>query len=528
MFKNYHKSIYFAGLLLLAISLPLSLFLLSVAQIILMLNWVLENNFKEKWAILKRKESIFAFGVIYLIHIFGMFYSTDLSYGFHDLKIKLPLLVVPIIIGTTQPVKFKQFVIVLSAFCGAVLVSTMISTGRLFEWWGTPVRDVRDISIFISHIRLALMVNLSIFLLLWMVVKSKRGSIKAGLTLLIFWFVFFLIILKSVTGIAILLIMVVIFSLWWIKKLKSIIAKWFLVVGFLMGILIGATYISHSIAKFNYVEKIDFAALESHTINGNPYSHDLNSKDSENGNLAWIYVCETELENAWNKLSSLKYYGKDLKGQDLKYTLIRYLTSKGLRKDSAGIANLTSSDIVNIENGMANHIFSHKFSFYPRIYQLLWEIRNYKNGGNPSSHSFTQRIEYLNTAVNIIKSNFWLGVGTGDVALEFKNQYERDKSQLEPRWRLRAHNQLVTFLLTFGIIGFDIIFISLIYPIYKERKWNNYFMLVFIIISFLSFLNEDTLETHAGISFYSFFIALFLYNTDVDDKVGRVNDIEES
>ncbi|NJK95270.1 MAG: O-antigen ligase family protein [Bacteroidales bacterium] len=76
---------------------------------------------------------------------------------------------------------------------------------------------------------------------------------------------------------------------------------------------------------------------------------------------------------------------------------------------------------------------------------MLWEINQYKNGGNPSGHSFTQRLEYLKVSASIIKHNFWIGVGTGDVAATFKDYYQKQNSCLDPRWRLRAHNQLITF-----------------------------------------------------------------------------------
>lgn len=512
MLKKYHPYIYFSGLALLVISLPLSMFLLSVAQIILAANWILENNFREKWEILRKRKSIFAFITIYLIHILGMFYSSDWNYGLHDLKIKLPLLILPVIIGTTKPISPKQLKYILILFCLAVFTSTIISTGKLFGWWGVPVMDVRDISIFISHIRLALMVNMALFILVWFIPNQSSFAEKISYSLLAIWLVLFLIILKSITGVVILLLVTAFLVIRWMIKSKNLMARWFVVVGGALILLIVATFLTHSVARFNYIEKPDFSMLEKYTPRGNVYVHDTLSGDFENGNYTWLYVCDQELEPAWNKRSNLHYKGTDLKAQELRFTLIRYLTSKGLRKDSAGIASLSDTDIRNIEMGMANYLFSQKISFYPRIYQILWEIHQWKNGGNPSGHSFTQRIEYISTSFRIIHSHLWLGVGTGDVAFEFDQQYKRDNSKLDPRWQLRAHNQLVTFLLTFGVTGFAIILFSLVYPVIAASN-RSYFLLLFVVIGFLSFMNEDTLETHAGISFFAFFYAFFLYNS---------------
>jgi hypothetical protein len=509
--KYYHNTIYYFGLCLLAASLPLSMFLLSVAQIVLLVNWVLEGKFEKKFILNDKIKSIVPFLIIYGIHIIGMFYSSDLIYGLHDLRIKLPLLVLPIIIGTSNSLNIKQISTIILCFIAAVLVSTIISTGYLFSWWGKPVTDIRDISVFISHIRLALMINIAIFSLFWLLFQPYISKGRIILILILIWLVLFLFMLKSLTGIIIFFICCTFFSLKWVYMHKIMLVRWVVVVGALTLLLLAASYFSASIAQFYTIEKIDLSSLDKATINGNLYNHNLASRDFENGNYTWLYVCDKELQSTWTKRSKILFDKTDIKGQELRYTLIRYLTSKGLRKDSIGVMTLTDQDIKNIELGMANYIYSWKFSLYPRIYQLLWEVNQYQQGSNPSGHSFTQRLEYFRTACHIIQNHFWLGVGTGDVSMAFHNQYQNDHSKLIPRWQLRAHNQFITFFLTFGIFGFIIIGIALFYPIFREKKWNDYFMLLFLFTGFVSFLNEDTLETHAGVSFFAFFYSLFLF-----------------
>lgn len=235
----------------------------------------------------------------------------------------------------------------------------------------------------------------------------------------------------------------------------------------------------------------------------------------------WLYICNEELEKEWNKKSHLDYNNAKINGQKLKFTLIRYLTSKGFRKDSIGISKLTSKDIANIESGMANYIFEDKYALYPKIYQAIWEIDVYNKGNNPTGNSITQRFEYMKAALGIIKANFWFGVGTGDVKDEFLKQYEQTNSKLSLKKRLRAHNQYITFLLTFGIFGFIIVLISIFYPFIKHKGYNNYFLMVFLIIALLSFVNEDTLETQIGVTFFSYFYSLFLFGTKMKIKRGK-------
>ena len=48
------------------------------------------------------------------------------------------------------------------------------------------------------------------------------------------------------------------------------------------------------------------------------------------------------MEEEWNRVSEMDFKGKTTNGNTIRGTLIRFLTSKGLRKDAAGIRQLTS------------------------------------------------------------------------------------------------------------------------------------------------------------------------------------------
>jgi len=252
------------------------------------------------------------------------------------------------------------------------------------------------------------------------------------------------------------------------------------------------------------------------TANGQLYSHDTLNLQAENGYLTWIYVCEMELEGAWNARSTFDYAGNDTRGHELRYTLIRYLTSRGLRKDSAGVAMLSEEDISWIEKGVANIMFTEGFTFYRMFYELVWQVDYYMHGGNPSGHSVTQRIEYARAGWMIFREHPVFGVGTGDVPDAFARQYEKMGSILSEEWRLRAHNQYLTFLIAFGTVGFILVMISLICPAIMEGGFSGFRFVIFMSIAFLSMISEDTLETSAGAMFFSFFYALLIFGTKKD------------
>jgi hypothetical protein len=232
---------------------------------------------------------------------------------------------------------------------------------------------------------------------------------------------------------------------------------------------------------------------------------------TENGNLVTIYISNYELKKEWEKRSKLQYDSLDKKNNLLKFTLYRYMASKGLRKDSAGLAQLTDNDIKNIEKGMPNYLFENKLSLYVILYKLIWEIESTKHRQNINDKSLLQRFEYLKIGTQIFTDNMFLGVGTGDIQQKFDEYYMKTNSELTLKNRHRTHNQFLTFLITFGILGFSIIIFGFIYPLYFEDNKEKLLLSFFLIIAFLSFLDEDTLETQAGVTFFTLFYVLFVF-----------------
>ncbi len=255
------------------------------------------------------------------------------------------------------------------------------------------------------------------------------------------------------------------------------------------------------------------------TKKGNPYTNDTTNLEVENGNKVWTAVCEMELQEEWNLRSALPYTGKDLKGNEIKYTLIRFLASKGSNKDAEGVLALTAEEVAAIEKGIPNSEYMGVLNPGARVKKIIWEFENYLRGGNPSGHSVAQRLEYWKAALGILKENLLFGVGTGDAMIAFKEHYERTSSPLSMQWRLRSHNQFLAIGVSLGITGMIVFLFSLFYPVVSGRKYMDYFYVSFFIIVLLSFLTEDTLETQAGATFFAFFNSLLLFAYKKEDRI---------
>jgi hypothetical protein len=259
----------------------------------------------------------------------------------------------------------------------------------------------------------------------------------------------------------------------------------------------------------------DINHLPAKTLSGNNYTHHPELPYTENGHYIFIFLCYKELRQEWGKVSKIPYDSTDKKGQPLYGTLTRYMTSKGLHKDSVGFSKLSPKDIVNIEDGIASVTYL-KSGFFSRFKRIKWELQ--KNN-NPNGHSILQRLEYWKTAWKIIQENSIIGVGTGDVDDAFQTKYTSENSVLTPENRLRAHQQLLTVWVSFGIIGL-LLFVSIHVLFAREQHGHkNLIGFIFLLIILISYLSEDTLETQVGITFFSFFIAFFTMKKELEGKV---------
>jgi hypothetical protein len=525
---------YFVGLILLAMSLPLSKYTTGLFHFFLAVVWLFNDfhfeadhsnkstffqlknlvlgiprNFILKLKTIGEDRVAMVAISMYFLFASAFFWGGDLNYILTDLRVKLPLIILPIIIFSMKPLNGKQFKLLLLIYVGAVIVGTLFSANLLFSQSFT---EIRQISLFISPVRFALNICLSIVILAHFLFHTQNLKWLAKLLLIIsiLWLIFILFKLESGIG------MIILFSLIFIFSLRKIYASPSLGLKASLGIFIIALpivlfiYLNGEVKRFYNTPEINIETLELKTSNGNLYLHDTTHYLIEDGKFTGLYLCEKELKASWEKRSKMKYEGKDLKGQELKSTLIRYLSSKNLHKDKIGLQSLSSEDIQHIENGIANY----RYIFHPglktRISKIIFAYEVYRKTSNPNGSSLAQRSEYWSASLNLIQEHPWLGIGSGHITTAFENQFKLTKSKLLQENRMESHNQYLLVLVSFGIMGFIWFMFVLLYPGLKTKAFSNALYLAFIIIILISMLSEDTLETQTGLSFFAFFNILFI------------------
>lgn len=509
--KGVYSELFYFGLVLMMISLPLSRFGMSVAQFLLAGAWLLEGDLRSKWQRIRHNSPAIIFISLFILHLAGLIHTSDFEYGFKDIRTKLPLLILPLLLVSASPISGSRMILLWWFYIGAILAGTLISASLLLF---RDITDTRQIFPFISHIRFSLNLCIGFFAALYLFLKHYRTNrrIQTILFLIMGWMFFFLLISGSLTGLSILAIVFAGFAVAALLSVRNIYKRLTAAAVLLVAVILAGFYVHDIVKSYHTPYLSDTSGLEEFSPSGSRYVHDTVGWPVESGRYSGLYIASGELRETWNRRSNLDYDGEDLRGQPLSGTLIRYLSSKGLRKDSAGVAQLTEKDIGAIEKGVANVEYLNKFSFRPRIYSMIWEYDSYRRGGNPGGHTLMQRMEFWKASVGIITDNFWFGVGTGDVQQAFDRQYKEMDSPLKPELRWRAHNQFLAIFIAFGLFGFLWFVFTLIYPPLKTGRIKDFLYTVFFAIILLSMMTEDTLETQAGATLFAFMNAFLLFN----------------
>lgn len=517
--RPYLNQAYLLGLMILACSLTLSPFMMSVAQFFLVIVWIVDGivgkDFKDKWQGFIHDKAAVLLVLFYLMHVIGLLYTTDFQYALKDLRVKLPILVLPFILSGMAPLDRKRFDLLMLVYVLSVFVATLFSFSAYVRH---DYEDIREISHFISHIRFCLHIVFCIAVVGYYLCRKKPKEAMSWeialnsllMWFMLAWFVYQIYIFESLSGYVTLIAVVVVSAVYAFLQRKT--GKgWRIAFGSAaLVVLVVTMLLVHWLKPLVKVESVDFGTLESKTALGNDYWHDTVHNPIEDGRYVGLYYCRKELQEAWPQRSPIPLGGEALNGESLEPTLARYLTSKGLRKDANGVMALTDEDIHNIEQGVANYNNWRHPGLRARLSSTLFEYGLYRKYDNPNGGSLSQRIEFTRASFHLIKRHPWFGVGTGDVPQAFSQAYEEIGSPLKEEFRFRAHNQYLAIAVAFGLIGLAFSLFVLLYPFFSSKRKRSYLFMAFLCIILVSMFPEDTLETQAGASLFAFFEALLL------------------
>ena len=506
--ETLHRRIFLFGLICLSSGLLFGAVFMSVSQSILVANWLIEKKFNNKLFLLYKNKYFWLLSSLILLHLIGLFYTTDISSGLNDIKTKVPLLVIAILFFSSKPLIKKELELILKLFTVSVITSSLYCFIVYLGYTNKTIIDVRDASVFMSHIRFSLIITFTIFILLFLI-KSKQNIIIGCIGII--WLLFFMYKFQMATGLTILISTTFVLTVAFIIKKRNVIFTSLCTLIIIVCAYFGYHKIKSELLIYNKNNYLSSNLLLSKTVNNNNYLQDTLFNLAENGTLITINISDIELENEWNKRSKLNFKDNDLNGNNLRFTILRYMASKGLTKDSIGLSALTKNDFLNIESGIPNYKYSLNSGLVLKWRELIWEYTKYKRNENPSGHTLTMRLEFWKTALYIINQNPIFGVGTGDIQQAFNKAYDETNSKLSKEWRLRCHNQYLAITVAFGFVGLILFLIYFLFPITTLSNKLHELYWPFVLIILFSFITEDTLENQAGLTFFAIFQTLFIW-----------------
>src|SRR5574344_454021 len=425
--RDIHHKIYVFLLMCFAFLIPIANKWINITFLLIFFNWLIEGDFSNKYKRLMQRPALLFMAAIYLLFLASFFYTSIATFrGINFLIFEFPLLVMPLIIASSKPISTRYLRSIMWVYILSNLWCTFLGMNNFFRG---RFYNMRDISPFIHHVRFGLNILLCIFTLFFFVIDKNRYTTfgKMVLSLLIVWFIFYLFFARTLTAMLILPLCIFVYFLCYQKYqyryTKPIVISVLSVLG-----LCGSIYIITLSVQYWTPKQYTKAELSEKTIYGNTYPHDTNSI-VENGSGIYMVVCEKELEIAWNERSHLKY--DSLIGNfTINQTLIRYLNSKGLKKDMEGVYSLSDKDIERIENGTANVDHSYKHLVKSHLYPILFGYDIYKKYHRTLWSSVFQRLELWETSYEKVKERPWFGYGVGSPNPVVKAQLKKNRSLL--------------------------------------------------------------------------------------------------
>lgn len=499
--------VHLSALALSVIMLPWSTAFLSIAQMLLSANWLVEGIVRKDLSGRFKRAFTSAPVLVFLsflaLHMLGLLWTEDLEWGIDLVRILAPVLVFGVILGGSPPLRSEELRTILLLGAWSVVTSALV--GQLVA---VPDADYRALSKFISHIRLALLLAFAVVVFVhyrtgpwWRTVAQGAAAMFA---------VYAIGRLGSLQALGLLVVIAAV-MLWRAST------RW----GGIMRASVRAAIVLLPLVAFVWLMfmvkdryRMPDPALDAHaerTAGGELYDHDPTNPQTENGQHVWSYVAWGELARTWERRSTVPFNAKDPNGGPVYGTLARYLTSKGLRKDSVAVMSLSDAEVRAIEQGVASAHAGERGRVQARLDEVMMELERYRAYGDANGHSVTMRIEYLKAGRAIAKDNWLRGVGTGDTRPAFATEYERMRSSLLPEWRHRTHNEYLTLLISFGVFGLAWSLFSWWWPAWRLGAWRDPLFIAWAVLFLGSCFTDDTIETQAGATFFALYYALLVF-----------------
>ncbi|MBT5935566.1 O-antigen ligase [Sulfurimonas sp.] len=174
-------------------------------------------------------------------------------------------------------------------------------------------------------------------------------------------------------------------------------------------------------------------------------------------------------------------------------------------------------------------IFSQNEKMIDRFNTAVTEIKSINND-HTYSGSFGARLYFNKAGIEIIKDNFFLGMGPADNRHKLVEMEKADKEYKAVVIK-HFHSEHMEILTAYGFIGYILIFSAVVLLIYKLKDKGLYFYIslsIFLTLFFVSFANKTLSLKPLNYVYVIFFILLSIiaYQSELEKKSLENSNIE--
>ncbi|NVN94889.1 MAG: O-antigen ligase family protein [Bacteroidetes bacterium] len=249
-----HQQAFYYLLLIQSFAFPLWKRITPIILSLIVLNWIMEFNFKSKTKLLiseNKLPNFFLFISIYVLYVIGLIYTSNFAYASFDLEVKLTFLLIPVVFFSSDFSKFdkKSIIKVFISFIGGCFLSSILSmlhsyylyqSNNTSFWFFYSSASAFHHPSYIS-MYLIFAMTIIVYLLINDLIKNRKLKYIFGLILI--WFFIYVIMLSSKAGIFSLIIGIVFLLGYWIIKKRNYLISIIMIIIFILSIALGANKI---------------------------------------------------------------------------------------------------------------------------------------------------------------------------------------------------------------------------------------------------------------------------------------------
>ena len=462
MSSNVSSKLFFYSLLFIALTIPFQWKYLSFSAGITMLGlvWFFGGNLTQKIKKFINNPYAILLSGLYIIYLISILYSENKEYAYTDLLLKLPLLLFPLFLSTTDSLNNSQYKSVLRTFAistfFAAIATLLIGYYNYTQTGLTKYFFYHDLTIFMHSAYYALYTLFAIAIFIYLYFKEENKKSKIAYSSMAFGLSIFLFLLSSRMQIIIFVTLLTLF----------IIVRAFQKKRILTGILV--LFLSYACIFLLVTQMPKTSARLQQTK-----AHIKNINYAKTNNDARVQIWSA----ATNVIKKNYLFGTGIgDAKDELVSQYKFLSSNNSDKEK-----VIDGKIIEIQNN--EKWFSHI------------KEKAIENNISVEDQLFADAIFVL-----------------GDTQSRYKYFIKKGYNY---------HSQFLQTLSTVGLLGFFFLFFSLLIPAYSlGLKNSNFLLLGFFFMVFVSFITESMLERQAGVILYAFFSSFLVFNSKmINDKL---------